>query len=495
MSRLRKTAFGRSIFRHGYEDTARNRLIQIFDNFFLHVHPTKIRRSALDYTFTWGLGGITFLCFIVLVISGGMLMAWYIPQTDHAHNSVQDLHYIVPFGRLVRNLHRWVGHTMIVAAILHMLRVFLTGSYKRPREFNWVAGMVLLVFVTAASFTGYLLPWDQVGYWSVTMGMNMLSQAPFIGANGPLRLPGISVDNDLAYVLLGSRVPDNRTLQRFYALHCFGIPFFITALIGVHFWRVRKDGFSAPSALGVAGAKRRNELQLDSYPGIVEDIPTWPHLVSREFLAMLIVVFVARLWATVQSAPLDVIADPARTLNPLKAPWFIVGFQELAIYFDPWLAELVFPFVLFVGLAALPYIDPNPRGIGIYGFSHRAVSISLFMLGYLLWLALTVVGIFFRGHYWQLISPQTGAIWMTAEQAVGSWSLAWPLGLAFLTVWYGTGVWLPRRWAPQVFIEQRPGAYLFLMLVVMTVLLIPFKIFMRVAFGLQYLFASPWFNL
>lgn len=132
---------------------------------------------------------------------------------------------------------------------------------------------------------------------------------------------------------------------------------------------------------------------------------------------MLIVVFVARLWATIQSAPLDAIADPSGTLNPLKAPWFLVGFQELAIYFDPWLAELVFPFVLIVGFFALPYIDPNPRGIGIYGFSHRSVSITLFMMGYLLWLALTIVGIFFRGPYWELISPVSGSVWITAEQA------------------------------------------------------------------------------
>lgn len=495
MSRLRKTALGRSILRHGYEDTTRNRLIQVFDNFFLHIHPTKIRRSALDFTYTWGLGGITFLCFFVLVISGGMLMAWYIPQADHAHNSVQDLHFIVPFGSLVRNLHRWAGHTMIVVAILHMLRVFLTGSYKKPREFNWVIGMGLLFLIIAGSFTGYLLPWDQVGYWSVTMGMNMLSSAPLVGANGPFRLPFISVDYDLAYLVLGSRVPDNRTLQRFYALHCFGIPLIMTTLIGVHFWRIRKDGFSAPSAIGVPGGRVASDLELKNYQGIIEEVPTWPHLVAREFLAMLVVVFIARLWATLQSAPLDVIANAARTPNPLKAPWFIVGFQELALYFDPWLAELLFPALLLFGLLALPYIDPSPRGVGIYGFSHRRVAISLFLMGYLLWLALTITGVFFRGPYWQLVAPWSGAILLDTEDIVGGWSLPWPAGLAFLLVWYVGGFRVPRQWAPQVYMEQHKSSYALLMVIVMTILLIPLKVILRLLTGLQYFLVTPWFNI
>ena len=496
MSRIRKTALGRSIFRHGWDDTTRNRMIAVFDNFFIHIHPTRVRRSALDYTFTWGLGGITFLCFFVTIVSGVMLGAWYVPSTELAYGSVQDLHYnIVPFGRLVRTLHRWAGHGMVVAAILHMIRVFLTGSYKRPREFNWVVGLVLLGLLVATSFTGYLLVWDQVGYWSVAMGMNMLSHAPLVGAQGPLRLPFITVDNDLAYTLMGSRVPDDRTLRRFYALHVFGLPMFLGLLTSIHFWRVRKDGFSAPSAVGSLSPTGPKSIDENAVQGIVEEVPTWPNLVAREALAVLVVVFIARMWATLQPAPLALMADPSRTPNPLKAPWFLVGFQELAVYFDPWLAELAFPAILFLGLLALPYIDPNPRGIGIYGFSHRAAAISLFMIGYLLWLVLTLIGVFFRGPYWELVSPLTGAVWMTAEQSLGSWSMPTILGLAFLVVWYAGGIIFPRKRAPQVFVEQRPFAYTFLMIVVMTGLLIPLKIVLRLVLGLQYFLVTPWFNL
>ena len=495
MSRLRKSAIGRSIFRHGYEDTVRNRMIAVFDNFFLHIHPTRVRTSALDFTYTWGLGGITFLCFFVLIISGVMMSAWYVPQTEHAYGSVQDLHFIVPFGKLVRTLHRWAGHAMIVAAILHMIRTFLTGSYKRPREFNWVIGLILLMLIVGASFTGYLLPWDQTGYWSVAMGMNMLSHAPLVGAQGPLKLPFITVDNDLSYTLMGSRVPDDRTLLRFYALHVFGLPMFIILLCGVHFWRIRKDGFSAPSAIGSTAPLRSKPFEQSSHSGVVEDVPTWPNLVSREALAVLIVVFIARMWATLQPAPLSIMADPSRTPNPLKAPWYLIGFQELTVYFDPWLAEFAFPVLIIVGLVALPYIDPNPRGVGIYGFSHRATAISLFMMGYVLWLLLTITGVFFRGPYWELVSPLDGTVWVTAAQSVGSWSMPLAIGALFVAAWYSGGILLPRRWAPDVFVKQHPFAYTFLMLIVMTVLLIPLKIVLRIALGLRYILVTPWFNL
>jgi cytochrome b6 len=223
----------------------------VLSNVFLHLHPAKINRDAVRYSYTWGMGGITFYLFIVLTFTGVLLMFYYHPTKVQAFRDVLYLEHDVPFGKLLRNMHRWAAHLMVITVWLHMFRVFLTGSYKKPREFNWNIGVLLLVFTLLLSFTGYLLPDDQLGFWAVTVGTNMARATPGLGHEGPFGpLLGMTPYNDVRFGLLGGSIVDANALLRSYIWHCIGIPIVASVLMIVHFWRVRKDGgISGPAAV------------------------------------------------------------------------------------------------------------------------------------------------------------------------------------------------------------------------------------------------------
>jgi quinol-cytochrome oxidoreductase complex cytochrome b subunit len=250
--KLRRTALWKSIFRHPYTDTNRNRAGQILDNVFLHLHPVRIPRHAANVGYTWGMGGISFLLFCILTITGVILMFFYRPAVEYAYDDMKFLMNDVAFGPLLRNMHRWSAHLMVITVMLHLFRVFLTGSYKSPRQFNWVVGVVLLVLTLLMSFTGYLLPWDQLALWAVTVGTNMARATPFIGHEGPFaNLLGMRIDNDVRYFLLGGTQIGPPTLVRFFVAHCIFLPVIAAVFMAVHFWRIRKDGgISGPPSPG-----------------------------------------------------------------------------------------------------------------------------------------------------------------------------------------------------------------------------------------------------
>ncbi len=177
----------RSIFRHGYPDTPLNQSLVMMGNVFLHLHPVKVSRKAMKITYTWCLGGLSFFLFLVLTITGIFLMFYFVPEQRVAYASIQQIKGAVAFGNLVRNMHRWSAHLMVVTVTLHMIRVFYHGAYKPPREFNWVIGVTLFLLTLLLSFTGYLLPWDQIGFWAITVGSNMASYAPLLGRTGTQR--------------------------------------------------------------------------------------------------------------------------------------------------------------------------------------------------------------------------------------------------------------------------------------------------------------------
>ena len=238
-----KTQVYTSIFRHKHDDTPRNRALGVLSNVFLHLHPAKINRDSVRYSYTWGMGGITFFLFIILTYTGVLLMFYYHPSKVQAFRDVLYLEHDVPFGKILRNMHRWAAHLMVIAVELHMFRVFLTGSYKKPREFNWNIGVLLLVFTLLLSFTGYLLPDDQLGFWAVTVGTNMARATPLLGHEGPFgSMLGMTPYNDVRFGLLGGSIVDANALLRSYIWHCIGIPIVASILMIVHFWRVRKDG-------------------------------------------------------------------------------------------------------------------------------------------------------------------------------------------------------------------------------------------------------------
>jgi quinol-cytochrome oxidoreductase complex cytochrome b subunit len=165
----------------------------------------------------------------VLTVTGVFLMFFYVPSATSAYNDILNIQAAVPFGLLTRNIHRWSAHLMVFFVFLHMMRVFYHGAYKPPREFNWVVGVVLLFLTIMLSFTGYLLPWDQIAYWAITIGSNMAGYAPLF--NTPSKL-----------LLLGGIEVGQNTLLRFYVLHVILMPLAAAIFLAVHFWRIRKDG-------------------------------------------------------------------------------------------------------------------------------------------------------------------------------------------------------------------------------------------------------------
>ena len=218
-----------SIFRKGYTDSPRNRSYVIMNSVLYHLHPVKVKRHAVKVSYTLCLGGLSFFLFIHLTVTGIFLMFFYRPEATAAWNDISSLQTSVAFGLLVRNMHRWGAHLMVLSVFLHMARVFYHGAYKAPREFNWVIGVVLLTLTLLLSFTGYLLPWDQLSMWAVAVGTNMMGYTPVFGSQ-------------VRFVLLGGVEIGSETLLRWYVLHVLMLPFVIVIFMAIHFWRVRKDG-------------------------------------------------------------------------------------------------------------------------------------------------------------------------------------------------------------------------------------------------------------
>lgn len=222
-----------SIYRKGYRDTSRDRALAAMNNVLYHLHPVKVKRHGLKLTYTYCLGGSSFFLFILLTITGIFLMFFYTPAAgpgqEIAYLDMQNLRQAVSFGDLVRNMHRWAAHLMVLTTFLHMARVFYHGAYKAPREFNWVVGVILLVLTLLLAFTGYLLPWDQLALWAVAVGTQMAGFTPIFG-------------QQVQFVLLGGVEIGPETLLRWYVLHVLALPFILTIFLAVHFWRIRKDG-------------------------------------------------------------------------------------------------------------------------------------------------------------------------------------------------------------------------------------------------------------
>ncbi len=236
----------RSIFRHGVLATNRNRVLVVMDNVFLHLHSTKVRRRNLEITSTFFLGAIALILFALLVATGLLLMLYYHPSVPQAYFDMKELEFVVGNGVFLRNLHRWAAHAMVLVVFLHMLRVFFHRAFRPPREFNWVVGVVLLLFTLLLSYTGYLLPWDQLAFWGVSVGTNMVRAMPVLGSQ-------------VRFLLLGGNIVGENALLRFYVLHCVLLPLALVLGVAVHLWRVRKDG-------GVAGSAGRKHAKPDKEP-------------------------------------------------------------------------------------------------------------------------------------------------------------------------------------------------------------------------------------
>lgn len=229
--RFRHTELFQSVIRHPRADTSRGRAMMSFHNFFLHVYPVKVPRKVLSFRSTFRLGFIATVLFTILFVSGTYLMFFYHPAVPQAYFDMHTLATSVAFGQFVRNIHRWAAHLMVLVVFLHLIRVFYAGAYKAPRQFNWVIGVGLLVLTLMFSFTGYLLPWDQLALWAITVGTNIAGYVPLMG-------------DKARQILLGGPDVGGNALLRFYVLHIYVLPALLILLLAVHIWRVRKDGFA-----------------------------------------------------------------------------------------------------------------------------------------------------------------------------------------------------------------------------------------------------------
>jgi quinol-cytochrome oxidoreductase complex cytochrome b subunit len=400
-----------SVFRNPLPSSERGRSATMFTNFFLHIHPVRVHRHTLKPTYTLGLGLISLFLFLILAVSGILLLFYYVPSTAQAYDRMLDLRGTVAFGTFLRNMHRWSAHGMVAVVFLHMCRVFFTGAYKKPREFNWVIGVLLLLLTLFGSFTGYLLPWDQLAFWAITVGAAIAAYAPVMGS-------------DVQFLLLGDYSVGQEALLRFYVLHVVVLPLIITLLVAIHFWRIRKDGglarpaevassdpaLEAPAAgaavddkkYGLMGFVRGPYTKVGNVPE--NTVFSWPDLLTAELFVFVLTVAVILVISTLFMAPLEEPVNVMHPPNPAKAPWYFLGLQEMVSYSAFW-GGVGIPALEVLILLLIPYIDRRPHGVGHWFARERLLANTLFMTFAVVNVILIIVGTFFRGPNWALVSP------------------------------------------------------------------------------------------
>ena len=338
-----------------------------FNSLVLHFRPRAVPRPTLDITLTWGLGGMAAVLVGLLFVTGLMMKLVYQPVPDRAYASIIYLQNSIYFGQLIRNLHHWSGNGLLLVVLLHLLRVFFTGAFHRPRQFNWIIGLLMFLLVLGSNFSGYLLPWDQLAYWAITICTGMLEYIPGVGVG-------------LQKVVRGGIDIGPATLSIFYAIHTALIPAGLLILMPFHFWRVRKAG-----GLVIPCSPR------DDPDDRGEMVAAIPNLIVRELVVALVLIAVLMVLAVAFDAPLGAKANPGLSPNPTKAPWYFAGIQELLLHFHPLFAVLVIPSIVLAALASLPYLKYDAGTAGIWFCSDRGRRMS--MVAALVAVGITPLGI------------------------------------------------------------------------------------------------------
>jgi quinol-cytochrome oxidoreductase complex cytochrome b subunit len=325
----------------------------VVGTFVLHLRPVRVPEATIRFTHTFGLGGASLVLLSILALTGSLLMLGYTPVPGDAYASIERLQGEVLFGAFVRAVHHWSANLLVLVAGLHMLRVFFTGGFLEGRQLNWVVGLVLLAAIAASAFTGYLLPWDQLAFWAVTIVTGMAAYVPVVGPT-------------LASFLRGGEEIGPATLVNYYALHTQWLPVLLFAGAGFHFWRVRKAGgvVVPPDAVRDEKGKPAQVLFL-------------PHLLWRETAVALVLLAAVSLFSAVVRAPLGPAANPGLSLNPAKAPWYFLGFQELLVHLHPLFAVVVVPLLGAIALVSLPWLGfpkDEPRGAWFLSVTGRKTA-------------------------------------------------------------------------------------------------------------------------
>ncbi len=332
-------------------DAERRRFI--IQNLVFHFRPATVSEKTLRFTLSWGLGGMAVVLVLVQLATGMLLKFVYDPTPVSAYASIHLIIANAPFGRLFRNIHHLCANLLVLVVFLHMLRVFFTGAFHPPRQFNWIIGLFQFILILGANFTGYLLPWDQLAYWAVTVSTGMLEYIPWAGS-GLQRL-----------ILAGSHMGP-QTLRLFYAFHTAVIPVSLVTFMAFHFWRVRKAG-----GLVIPGCSAT------SPEGGGDRVPSIPNLFVRETVTALVLLAVVLPAAVFLNAPLGDPANPGLSPNPTKAPWYFAGFQEILLHIHPVFAVFVIPLALGISLMMIPYLKYDIQAPGVWFVSPKGKQMAV----------------------------------------------------------------------------------------------------------------------
>jgi quinol-cytochrome oxidoreductase complex cytochrome b subunit len=353
------------------EDNKR-RVGKISKNFFLHIHAGRVHPNSLKTGYTFGLGVMLGFLFAVMILTGVVLLMNYTPSVERAYDSVKDIVFIVPGGRYIRNIHRWAAHGMVLLSFLHLFRVFLTGGYLAGRRLNWIIGVSILVVVLFMNFSGYLLPWDQLAFWAVTIGSNIAASfrelTDILGITQVLDIGGF-----IKKLLIGDESVGQAALSRFFMLHVIFLPITLLVLTAVHFWRIRKDGgISRPSEPADPGGDETHGK---------DKIYSWPVVMWAELAILLLTVAALFVMAFLFDAPLRERANPDFAENPAKSPWYFLGIQELVSY-SAFAGGVIIPVLFLVFLISIPYVDRETENLGIWFSGAAGRRITLQSLGF-----------------------------------------------------------------------------------------------------------------
>ncbi len=353
------------------------------DGFILHIRPAYYHKDVTGIYPTFRLGWLSFYFFIVETITGLFLMIFYTPSPQAAYGNMLNILSNVPFGRLMRDIHRVGAEAMVAIVALHMLRTFITGSYKKPRQFTWLTGVILLLFTIFLSFSGYLLPWDQLAFWAVTIGTSMAEASPTPWPLNVLLGPDF-IGTQANLLLRGAPDIGAGGLLRFYLLHVFMLPLLTFLFFFVHYYKVVLHGHSLPPEKEPLGEDTARKVPMDRRVYFIPDI-----LTSEMMLTALVSLITIAIALFVHHAPLEHHADPQATPLHTTAPWYFLWIQGLLKLGDKTFFGVILPFgIVFPFLAVLPYLEVAPSR----RYADRRLGISLGLLSAAVLVILTWMG-------------------------------------------------------------------------------------------------------
>lgn len=309
--------------------------------FFLHLHPLRIPESSARFTYTLGLGGLALFSFLVTAVTGIFLVFAYSPTPESANRSMQYIATVMRYGWYIRNLHYWAAQAMVISAVLHMVRIVLSGGYLGGRGFNWIIGIILLVLIFLMDYTGYSLRWDVESNYALITGINLIQKIPVIGKL-------------LCRLVTGGFDITENTLLHVYGWHIIGLPIISSVFMSYHFYRIRKDG-----GISFNDAEPREKT-------ISRKI-----LLKKEIIFLLIAASAIIILSVIYTPGLSLPGETNHSADNIKAPWIFLGVQFLLRCCRPFVAGIIIPALILLYWASQPYLDKNQRAQGIWFAAER----------------------------------------------------------------------------------------------------------------------------